>query len=121
MKSDVPPLEDMSGLIDEVNKLREEVSPGNSVVSPTKMEDTQVKRIPESSHEVMLNLHHYAMTPARSWGIYCSEYLEVMCSSVLQTLNFYRTKMLKNHSFGALRTYIHVAYRGVPSRGEGEP
>ena len=75
LKSDVPPLEDMSGLIDEVNKLREEVSSGNSVASPTKTEDTQVKRIPESSHEVMLNLHCYAMTLARGRGTYSSDYL----------------------------------------------
>ena len=54
LKSDVPPLEDMSGLIDQLKKLREEVSPENSVVTSTKTEDTQTKKTPETLREVML-------------------------------------------------------------------
>ena len=64
LNSDVPPLEDMLGLIDQVNKLREEVSPENSVVTSTKAEDTQAKKTPESLRKVMLNLHRYASTLA---------------------------------------------------------
>ena len=48
LKSDVPPLEDMSGLIDQLNKLHEEVLSEHSVVTSTKTEDTQAKKTPET-------------------------------------------------------------------------
>jgi len=49
--SDVPPLEDMSELIDQVNKLREGGSPKSSVESTTKPAETQVKKKSEPSSQ----------------------------------------------------------------------
>ncbi|KAJ7385646.1 hypothetical protein OS493_013671 [Desmophyllum pertusum] len=50
-QSDVPPLEDMSELIQQVNKLREDASAGSSTTQSTKTTDTQPKKKPESSAE----------------------------------------------------------------------
>ena len=50
--SGVPPLEDMSELIDQVNKLRKDVLPGSPVESSTKTADTPVKKKTVSSSQV---------------------------------------------------------------------
>lgn len=48
-ENDVPPLEDMSELIQQVNKLREDVSPGQSSEQSTKMSATKPKIKSESA------------------------------------------------------------------------
>ncbi|XP_078375599.1 uncharacterized protein LOC144658956 isoform X2 [Oculina patagonica] len=48
-ESDVPPLEDMSELIHQVNKLREDVSCTSSAEQSTKTTDTEPKKTSESS------------------------------------------------------------------------
>lgn len=54
---DVPPLEDMSELINQVNKLREDVSSGQSSDQSTKTSSTKPKIKSESSAEVIFPYH----------------------------------------------------------------
>lgn len=54
--SDVPPLEDMSELIHQVNKLRKDVPPGYSAEQTTKTADKQPKKKSESSPQVIFCL-----------------------------------------------------------------
>ena len=58
---DVPPLEDMSELIDQVNKLREDVSSGQSSAQSTKTSATKPKKKSEPSAEVVFHYHMHKL------------------------------------------------------------